>query len=902
MKDIETSIQIQTLSLKGGSDEISLFGFAFPYLPDFLSGQDLLGHTVAEKLSETLRQFERFVIGLGNFLDTAYSLRFIFHPGRGAVEICLLCRVKAVNNQSQELARFRSAYLRPHFESYGIPILPLGVTPPKGFSLTLDSARHPFTGGVTVIELRQKGENVPLSVVDKDLFLIHPFWGPAGAGLEPFEVCLHQTQPIAVSVYLQPTLLERHEQLILAESASYAQTMAEVDIQTLSPTGVRRRRDPLAERAGQVYNAYLDSLSTPFLMLVQLVGPDRNAVWAAARAWGSMLMQVQEKRASGPGQLDQPFEPQFCAPQSEAEGQAAYRIFSTLIFERWTGGALQPPEGYERLPYLVGARGASTAFRFPVSVRGGIPGIRVRQIPPAFEQGPRQNRLGIDQIHLGEFQRGGIAAIDKKALVRHALVTGFTGSGKTNTVLYLLHQLWTRYRLPFLVIEAAKKEYRALARLEEFDDLLIFTLGDENTSPFRLNPFELLPGIRLEAHLGRLQACFDAALPQFGILPSIISEAMEKIYKARGWRLTDAAQPHESRLFPTLRDLLAEVVRVTERRGYAGETYNNIRAAAAGRIGSLLQGSRGTMLGGQRSLPAEELFKRPVVLELNDLELDKPLMMMFLLTLLREYMELHPSRELQHVTVVEEAHNVLSNVQSVVNPEISADTKGKSVEAFANMLSEVRSYGEGLIISDQSPEKLAPDAIRNTNLQIAHQLRDRQDRDSIARAMIMDEAQSDYLGKLQIGQAALFYTGMEKATFVMIEPFKDKAGLDVVISDQRVQQHMETFRMANRQAALPFDGCRFCATPCIYRQQIEPYTLVPELHERLVVALKGFERNPEPENWPVNWRSVAAACAEAGMKAGFPANPDAAYCFLAQEIDFPFTRHMRDEFIKALHG
>jgi hypothetical protein len=347
--------------------------------------------------------------------------------------------------------------------------------------------------------------------------------------------------------------------------------------------------------------------------------------------------------------------------------------------------------------------------------------------------------------------------------------------------------------------------------------------------------------------------------------------------------------------------MYAAVIRAVEGRGYSGELRDNIRAASAGRIASLLRGSKGRMFSSQRSLPAEIIFNRPVILELNDLnEDDKALTMMFVLMWLREWRELHITKNLQHVTVVEEAHNVVSNVQSVGNPEIAADTKAKAVAAFANMLAEVRAFGEGIVISDQSPEKLAPDAMRNTNLQIAHQLRDRRDREAIARAMIMDNEQQDYLGKLRVGEAALFRTGMEKATFVSVPEYKDSAGFDSPLTEADAHKRMSTFHREFQLAYLPFDGCRFCGSACAYREAIEPRTFDQELHEQFRRALQRFDEQPEAKHWHSHWREIASVCVAAAKQAGCPIELDAAYCYLAHEIDFPFTEHMRREFQRAI--
>ncbi|WP_374686466.1 ATP-binding protein [Promineifilum sp.] len=894
---------LHILPAPAGGLETALFGFQLPYLPDFLTDYTLLADRPAERIGEALGRMVRFVLGLRKYHGSAYALRYVARPERGQTDVYVLGRLAGPPGRVQATAAQAAADLAVHLVSHRLTALPLAAGHAEGQGPALRDALFPFDRPPTVVEIRQQEDVVPLLTIQEEAYVIYPYWSPAGAFLEPFESLLRQPHPAAISIYLEPTELTPGERAALFEAAHLAETVADLERRTMSDATARRLRDPGAELVGRLYNAYRKSLDEPFLLVVQVAGPDPNTVWTVARGVGAAISAAPDLTGVGtPGRSGEadnrrlPSQAEVIVPRTEAEAAAARRAFTTLTYRPWAPSRATP--GKERLPYLAGAEGAAAAFRFPISVRGGVPGIAVRQPPPDFEVGPRQDRAAADELHLGALRRGGAVTVKLKALSRHGLITGFTGSGKTNTVLYLLDQLWRRHRLPFLVIESAKKEYRGLLRQRGFESLLIFTLGDETAAPFRLNPFELMPGVRLEAHLGRLQTCFNAALPQFGILPSIIQESLDQVYRDKGWRFTDRGGEKDA-LFPTMRDFFRTAVRVSEGRGYAGETYQNIRAAVGGRIGGLLLHSKGRMFNTQRSYPLDALMNRPVILELNDLSADdKALTMMFLLMLLREYRELHPAAGLQHVTVIEEAHNVMGNVKATGPSEVSADTKGQAVQAFADLLTEVRAYGEGILISDQSPEKLLPDAVRNTNLQVAHQLRDAKDREAIGRALIMDEAQRDYLGKLRVGEAAVFLTGMEKATFMQVPPYKDETGIDRPATDADVSAHMARYLAEHRAAHLPFDGCRFCTSPCRYVELLEPQTREPELHEQFVLALRGFDERPEPEAWPENWRAVAGVCARAA-RAAAQNHPDAAYCFLAQEIDFPFTEHMRREFIKA---
>ena len=888
-----------TLSALVDGWQYEFFGFSLPYLPDFLADHVLVGNTDVDKVQEILNRFAQFIISLRKWENCAFSLRYIAHPSRGAIDVYLICRL--INeHKTQLLAQSILGELESTLRAFNLPSESLNRS-------DLRKVLMPLNSDPEIIEIRQHEEINHFWNMQGDVYVIHPFWKATGAWLLPFETMLRQSAEVALSVFLEPTSLTDDEKLGSSHAAQVAQTLSDQEIKTYSDATFRRRRDPQADFVASIYTAFGKQLVDPFILSIQVASSDLSAAQVVARAVGASITMSADILSSDMARDILPTGFDLRHPNSAQEKNAAKNLFGFMKFEPW-GIELaisNDKTDKQRFVFLTGNKGAASAFRFPISVRGGVPGISVRQTAPDFEPGPRPLEVGEDELHLGNFRRGGIATIKLKDLTRHALITGFTGSGKTNTVLNILDQLWSIRKMegfipvPFLVIEAAKKEYRGLLEQPGFEDLLIFTLGDETVSPFRLNPFELLPGVRLEAHLGQLQNCFDAALPQFGILPSIIAESIEMIYRDKGWELTDICNDSVGLDFPTLNEMYQKVIQVSESRGYGGEIAQNIRAAVSGRIGSLLRGSKGKMFDCQRSLPLEILLHRPVILELNDLnQQDKSLTMMFLLMMLREYREQHKSANLQHVTVVEEAHNVLENVHSVGASEIAADTRAKAVEAFATMLAEARAYGEGIIISDQSPEKLSPDAVRNTNLQIAHQLRHRADREAIAAAMIMDEAQKEYLGKLGVGAAAVFVTGYDRATFIQIPNYKEENGFSEPEND-RVKEHMAEFRQQHIRAFLSKDGCRFCLSQCKYKDivllTLKKNPFLVEFED----AQKRFGTHKDPDQQPENWLKIASACIKFEDLANQSGVLDVGWCYLTHRINFPFTKYMRCEFEKA---
>jgi len=410
------------------------------------------------------------------------------------------------------------------------------------------------------------------------------------------------------------------------------------------------------------------------------------------------------------------------------------------------------------------------------------------------------------------------------ALTRHAFIAGVTGSGKTNTVFHLLHQL-ARAKVPFLVIEPAKTEYRALLSDPELGShLRVYTVGDERIAPFRLNPFEVVgwPRTPIGVHIDLLRSVFTASFGMWTPLPQVLEQCLHGIYRDRGWdtatntNLRSGGKSSITSAFPTLSDLLAKVEEVTQGLGYDPEAASRVRAALRTRINSLRAGGKGLMLDGRRSVPTDDLLSHPTVLELESMgdDDDKAFMIGLLFIRLVEYRRAMGQLEtLQHVLIIEEAHRLLANVAPRGSEE-TADPRGKAVETFANLLSEIRAYGQGVIVADQVPVKLAPDVIKNTNLKVAHRIVAADDRGVLAGAMAMNEHQAGALAMLSIGQAAVFAQGDDAPVLIRVPAAKGQKVLSSV-SESQVRSAWERAIAESglSEAFLPYTTCRLHCQP-----------------------------------------------------------------------------------------
>ncbi len=419
-----------------------------------------------------------------------------------------------------------------------------------------------------------------------------------------------------------------------------------------------------------------------------------------------------------------------------------------------------------------------------------------------------------------------------EALTGHTLIAGVTGAGKTTTCQGMLRQLADE-EIPFLVIEPAKTEYRALFDLLEAGEahtgLQIFTLGNETISPFRLNPFEISPGVNVQAHIDLLKDSITTAFTMWGPLPQMIEWALIHTYKARGWDLVRGVNPYDPKrenpdMTPTLDDFYRNLEKAADHFGYAGEVGANIRAALLARIDSLRRGAKGLMLNTRNSVPMETLLQRPTILELKDVgdDSDKAFIIGLMLIRLYEWLDVkhrqEPAAGLRHVLVIEEAHRLFRNAGPAIANEHGADPRAKAVETFSNIMSEVRAYGEGVIILDQIPTRLAPDAIKNTNIRIIHRIVSRDDRDYIGLSINLAENELDFLIGLPRGEVVFHRDGMIRPAHLRITPRTQGA---TTPSNEQVQQRMMAVTADGLEYLWRHPGCRQCRQPCVFLTRAE---------------------------------------------------------------------------------
>ena len=369
--------------------------------------------------------------------------------------------------------------------------------------------------------------------------------------------------------------------------------------------------------------------------------------------------------------------------------------------------------------------------------------------------------------------------LDPDSLTSHTFITGSTGTGKSNTVYRILSELRSK-AAKFLVIEPAKGEYKDVLGRE--GDVAVYGTNPKISSLLRIDPFRFPDGMHVLEHLDRLVEIFNVCWPMYAAMPAVLKDAVELAYKDCGWNLAESTNPYGEKLFPTFADVARCVRKVIDASEYDAENKGAYKGSLLTRLASLTNGIN-SLVFTPHELPSDELFDRNVIVDLSrvgSME-TKALIMGVLVLKLQEYRMARPAMNasLRHVTVLEEAHNLLrrsGGASAAGESGGGASLLAKSVEMLANAIAEMRTYGEGFIIADQSPGLLDMSVIRNTNTKIVMRLPDRGDRELVGRAMHLDDAQIAELARLPRGVAAVCQYGWAESVLCRVVKYENGAG------------------------------------------------------------------------------------------------------------------------------
>ena len=392
----------------------------------------------------------------------------------------------------------------------------------------------------------------------------------------------------------------------------------------------------------------------------------------------------------------------------------------------------------------------------------------------AYNNSGTKNTINLGKIFNMGSECPNRVELDMELLSMHTFITGSTGSGKSNTIYELLRQL-SNAGIKFMVVEPAKGEYKNVFGHQR--NVTVLGTNPQYGELLRINPFKFPSSIHLFEHVDRLIEIFNVCWPMYAAMPAVLKDAILQAYEVCGWDLVNSKNKYSNNLFPTFSDLQNEIIDVIEKSAYALELKSNYIGSLATRVKSLTNGLNGQIFSANE-IDNKLLFDENVIVDLSrigSLE-TKSLIMGILVMRLNEYRMANANGmnlPLSHVTVLEEAHNILKRTSTEQNPE-NPSVSAKSVEMLSNAIAEMRTYGEGFIIADQSPNAVDLSAIRNTNTKIILRLPDEADRRLVGKSAALKDEQLDEIAKLPNGVAVIYQNDWLEAILCKIKKFNGK--------------------------------------------------------------------------------------------------------------------------------
>lgn len=473
-----------------------------------------------------------------------------------------------------------------------------------------------------------------------------------------------------------------------------------------------------------------------------------------------------------------------------------YRAEETEVFGKYLGSLVHPRFMQNRSAGII-VTPASIISGDELAIQIGLPkksvnGITVVPMAPFGRNVTRSSNenlelgalyhMGHNEGSLGKEQK---VCIDVESLSMHTFITGSTGKGKSTAIYSILDKLMRTNikgqtdKIKFMVVEPAKGEYKD--RFGSYENVKVYGTNSKKMPLLRINPFSFPEDIHVLEHIDRLIEIFNVCWPMYAAMPAVLKDSVERAYVVTGWNLETSECKYKNNkgdaLFPSFVDVLKQINVVMDESSYSSDSKGDYKGALCTRVKSLTNGLYGQIFS-CNELTNEELFDENVIVDLSRTGSSetKSLIMGLLVMKLQEYRmssAVTVNSPLKHVTVLEEAHNILKRTSTEQSSD-GANMLGKSVEMLANSIAEMRTYGEGFIIADQAPGLMDLSVIRNTNTKIILGLPDLEDRELVGRAASLNDDQIVELSRLKTFVAAVYQNNWLEPVLCNIDPnFKE---------------------------------------------------------------------------------------------------------------------------------
>lgn len=443
--------------------------------------------------------------------------------------------------------------------------------------------------------------------------------------------------------------------------------------------------------------------------------------------------------------------------------------------------------------------------------------------------------------------------LDVDSLCSHTFITGATGKGKSNSVYKIIEQICSlkkNQEFSFMVIEPAKGEYKDAFWNHPSISTRVLGTNPKEFDLLRINPFIFPDGIHVLEHVDRLAEIFNACWPMYAAMPAILKNAIIKAYESCGWDMTNSENIMS--MYPGFCDVLEQIKNILSSSAFSDENKGDYTGALCTRVESLTTGLNGMIFSGCDYISDEELFGHNVIVDLSRVGAPetKSLIMSILVMKLQEYRMCEKkgaNLPLRHITVLEEAHNILKRTSTEQSAE-SSNVQGKAVEVISNAIAEMRTYGEGFIIADQAPGLLDISVIRNTNTKIILCLPEEEDRQISGRSIGLNDKQIAEIAKLERGVAAVYQNDWQEAVLCKFEQYhKDYSAEE---KEKSYPKDKETYKFEHKEKLKTVSQARIELLKYLLSKTIknnEPYS--KEMKDELVkdVELCGFKTKAHRE-------------------------------------------------------